>query len=480
MFPKLNNGTLPANSGSNTASLVNIGQSTKLFVGGGSADSATGVDQNTLVFKGLRVDYDGSGTIPSVGQHNNAYSPIQIVQETSADGDSTKGNILLAWDPSNYELSNFANTSTGFLTSVNLASNVTGTLPVANGGTGLTAIAKGKVLYASATNTIDATAVPTNGQVLIGNATTGVPAFATITGGTNVTVTNGAGSISIASSIGTIGENVDFAGYNIGMADGWISNDLGNEGLKLNNSGQVFVGTASPTSYFTSTLNIDSTVSLGSSLGNQAMSITGKPCTSGSTPSLSLLGSTASGTGNKGGDILLIPGAGDTNGDGGILYLNGGTKAGSGTNGAVKLRTGATDALTVDANQDVTVNAGSLIVTSATEGIVHTGSGTVTQATDHTTGVTINATSGVITLAAVALAAATNAEFTVTNSTVQTDSVIILTVQDENTTNNAQLTACTHTIANGSFKVSVFNPAATGATSTTASKIHFLIINNSV
>ena len=122
-----------------------------------------------------------------------------------------------------------------------------------------------------------------------------------------------------------------------------------------------------------------------------------------------------------------------------------------------------------------------MIVTSATEGIVHTGSGTITQATDHTTAVTINATSGVITLAAVALNAATNAEFTVTNSTVQTDSVIILTVQDENTTNNAQLTACTHTIiANGSFKISVFNPAATGATSATASKIHFLIINNSV
>ena len=111
---------------------------------------------------------------------------------------------------------------------------------------------------------------------------------------------------------------------------------------------------------------------------------------------------------------------------------------------------------------------------------MHTGSGTITQATNHTTGVTINATSGVIQLAAAALNAATNAEFTVTNSTVQADSVIILTVQDENTTNNAQLTACTHTIAGGSFKISVFNPAATGATSATASKIHFLIINNSV
>ena len=53
----------------------------------------------------------------------------------------------------------------------------------------------------------------------------------------------------------------------------------------------------------------------------------------------------------------------------------------------------------------------------------------------------------------------------------------MLTVQDENTVDNAQLTACTHTIGSGSFKISIHNPAATGSTSTTASKIHFLVIN---
>jgi len=161
-----------------------------------------------------------------------------------------------------------------------------------------------------------------------------------------------------------------------------------------------------------------------------------------------------------------------------------GGDSGSGTGGAVKVITSVagteTDALTIDGASDVTVNAGSLIITSATEGIVHTNSGTITQATNHTTGVTINATSGVVQLAAVGLAAATNAEFTITNSTVQADSVVLLTVQDENTTDNAQLTAATHTIGAGSFKVSIHNPAATGTTSSTASKIHFLIINNSV
>ena len=108
-----------------------------------------------------------------------------------------------------------------------------------------------------------------------------------------------------------------------------------------------------------------------------------------------------------------------------------------------------------------------------------TKTGTVTQASNHTTGVTLNTTSGVIQLAAVALANDTNAEFTVTNSTVQADSVILLTMQDENTTDNAQLSCAVHTIAGGSFKISLMHSDATGATSATASKIHFLVINNS-
>ena len=106
--------------------------------------------------------------------------------------------------------------------------------------------------------------------------------------------------------------------------------------------------------------------------------------------------------------------------------------------------------------------------------------GTVTQASNHTTGVTINATSGIITLAAAALANDTNAEFTVTNSKVESDSVILLTMQDENTTDNAQLSCAVHTIADGSFKISIMHSDAGGATSATASKIHFLVINQSV
>lgn len=124
-------------------------------------------------------------------------------------------------------------------------------------------------------------------------------------------------------------------------------------------------------------------------------------------------------------------------------------------------------------------NLDNVVITSATKGIVHTNRGSVTQGTSsHTNAVTINATSGIITLAPTALAATTNAEFTVTNNTVQADSVILLSMQDENTTNNAQLACAFHTVANGSFKITLVNPHSTGNTTATASKIHFLIINN--
>ena len=131
------------------------------------------------------------------------------------------------------------------------------------------------------------------------------------------------------------------------------------------------------------------------------------------------------------------------------------------------------------ATGDLTLQGANLIVSDATKGIIHTNSGTVTQSTNHTTGVTINATSGVITLAAAALANDTNVEFTVTNSTVQADSVVLVTMQDENTTNNAQLSCAIHTVGAGSFKISIMHSDETGATSATASKIHFLVINNS-
>ncbi|MCC7437131.1 MAG: hypothetical protein IT211_01405 [Armatimonadetes bacterium] len=95
---------------------------------------------------------------------------------------------------------------------VNLASNgaggdVTGTLNVSNGGTGLST-------------------APTNGQLLIGNGTGYT--LGTITAGTGVTVTNGAGSITIAAN---------------------IANTINSRRFALTDGQDVYTGVAAPTGF---------------------------------------------------------------------------------------------------------------------------------------------------------------------------------------------------------------------------------------
>ena len=75
--------------------------------------------------------------------------------------------------------------------------DVTGTLAVANGGTGATTLTDGGVLLGSGTSAVTATAVLANGELLIGD-NSGDPTVATLTAGDGIDVTNGAGSITIA------------------------------------------------------------------------------------------------------------------------------------------------------------------------------------------------------------------------------------------------------------------------------------------
>ena len=109
-----------------------------------------------------------------------------------------------------------------------------------------------------------------------------------------------------------------------------------------------------------------------------------------------------------------------------------------------------------------------------------TNTGTVTQLTNNSTTVTLHATSGIITLFAATINPSTNVQFTLTNNAIKTSSLIIVSMQDENTQDNAQLSCNINSIDNGSCIISIVNPHSSGTTSATASKIHFKVFNNPV
>ena len=446
------------------------------------ANSARGDNKRLAVnelFHTVQTHVDATGASLHLGVENQTAITLKGIK--SADSKLTVTTVgqdlVLTLVEAQIDLAN-CNNSSSFLTSVNLASNVTGTLPVANGGTGTTAFADKAVIISqdSGTDTLSAVTMSTNGQLLIGG--TSGPAAATLTAGTNVTITNGDGTIEIASSLASVSSDLDMNNNDIDLGTGYVSSDGASNGLRVTGS-NVYIGAGG--SYFnTDALNISGGITLRTNASHTIQ------IGDGSSPgALSLRGQTNTATNGNGGNTNIYAGTADGSGTGGTLNLYGGDTS-SGTGGSVKVITSVagteTDALTIDGNSDVTVNAGSLIITSATEGLVHTNRGAITQATDHTTGVTLNATSGIITLAGVALNAAAEAEFTVTNSTVQADSMIMLTVQcpaAASATDNATMVAQVSGVSAGSFNVRLTNPGA-GNVSTNAHKLNFLVINNSV
>ena len=148
---------------------------------------------------------------------------------------------LIAWNGSDFV--RVATNDLGTLTgTISLTTQVTGTLPVANGGTGVTTSTGtgSTVLSTSPTlvtpllgtptsgNLSNCTNIPvgsasgtlpvanggtgdttyTNGQLLIGNTTGNTLTKATLTAGTGISITNGTGSITVTSTIAPTGSQV--------------------------------------------------------------------------------------------------------------------------------------------------------------------------------------------------------------------------------------------------------------------------------
>jgi len=535
-----------------------------LYVVNESADTDHKLQLNTM-YPSLS-DQGSAGLAIHNGLTNTTQINLKKIQVASTSSGAVTiathadGHLLITLVESALNLANCSNASSGFLTTVNLTSNVGSTvLPVANGGTGAASLTDGGILLGSGTGVVTAMAVLAKGSIIAGDGTTD-PAVVTVgtngyllqadstagagvswlqtlpvanggTGATTLTAngvligngTSAVTSVALATkgqilvgdgtgnpsalTVGTDGQLLmanaaagngvqwinnhldlldefvmpgstvlDMNNNNIDLGTGWLSGNGTAEGINIDSAGKVFIGEDTPSAFFDTALNIigDITVS-----GPSQFAFTGKP-NSGSGLTMSLIGGGSTGAAAGG---LKVFGGSSTggNGNGGNLTLGGGLKNGSGDDGTIIFMTADTEAMSITADQDVNVKK-SIIFHTATEGIVYTSMGTVTQATDHSTAVTVNAMAGVITLASVVLATGAEAQFTITNSAVQADSLILLTVDSPaagSSTDDSCLLAQVTGKADGSFKVILKN-VGDANTDANARKINFLIINNSV
>lgn len=241
---------------------------------------------------------------------------------------TASNNITLQVNEASINLDNCDNSTAGFLSTVALASNVSGVLPIANGGTGLSTLSTSSFLYSNSSGAMTALPFGTNGQIVVGR--TGLaPVLANLTAGTNVTITNGSGTITIAASLSTFTSSVNADSNNLYGFD-WLSPDDSKSGIKLNSSGRAFVGSSTPNTFFTGDLNVNSSIYVN---GNIAQVI-GATMTSAAAPAaltiqgasaisnyvggtLNIKAGSSQGSANAGGDVNYYPGNHDGTGKSG-------------------------------------------------------------------------------------------------------------------------------------------------------------------
>ena len=91
--------------------------------------------------------------------------------------------------------------SSNTLTNIPLSTAVTGTLPVANGGTGAASLTANNVLLGNGTSALQVVAPGTNGNVLTSNGTTWTSAAAAAGGFSNFVVFTSSGTWSVPAGV---------------------------------------------------------------------------------------------------------------------------------------------------------------------------------------------------------------------------------------------------------------------------------------
>ncbi len=345
-------------------------------------------NKNQLNFKGIKSGDTGLLTVATVAD-----------------------NIVLTALEAGIDLSKCDNSTSNFITTVALASDVSGILSVVNGGTGLSSVTKGSILYASAASTLAASSpMATNGQLLIGHTANGYPSVATLTAGTGMTITNGAGSITLAASMSSAGADIDLNTYNINMdaaaGNSFISGDGTDEGITVDASGYVGIGDTTPTvPSLAAQLSLVGTTARVLEIGNtntyKNYEIKVKNAASSIAGAELTLNGANGGSGNTaGGNMNIGSGTGSGSGTGGHMYITAGAGGASGVGGHLNLSTysgsgsgSGLKGLSISNAQNVQLPNGYLQFTQGPQNLVGAGAVDITSQITHFTDTGTNALS---------------------------------------------------------------------------------------